>query len=162
MKQIVILGILFGIVWPLSVHAEQKRGSSTHLAIPRFVSLSAPTANMRIGPSEDHVIDWVYRRRNLPLMVVGEHDSWRQVRDHEATEGWMHRSLLSSKRTVIVMNAIQRLKKEPDAESATLLRVEQGVLGEFEHCAKDWCLVIIDEQEGWIRRSELWGILPSD
>ena len=47
-----------------------ERGSQTNLPIPRFVSLKTDTGNVRRGPSLNHRIDWVFKRRNMPLKVI--------------------------------------------------------------------------------------------
>ena len=82
-------------------HASE-RGKVTNLPIPRFVSLKAEEGNVRRGPSLSHRIDWVYTRRNMPLEVTGEHGHWRRVRDRDGQGGWVHYSLLSGARHVIV------------------------------------------------------------
>ena len=39
---------------------------------PRYVSLKASEANVRRGPSLTHRIDWVYKRRAMPLRVTAD------------------------------------------------------------------------------------------
>ena len=63
-------------------------GPVTNLPMPRFVSMKASEGNVRRGPSLSHRIDWVYKRRNMPLMIVGEYGHWRQVRDRDGVGGW--------------------------------------------------------------------------
>ncbi|MDH3264304.1 MAG: aspartyl-trna synthetase, partial [Paracoccaceae bacterium] len=46
-----------------------ERGPVTNLPLPRYVSLKADEANARRGPGTDHRIDWVFRRRDMPLQV---------------------------------------------------------------------------------------------
>ena len=46
-----------------------KRGPVTNLPMPRYVSLKAGEANARRGPSLSHKIDWVYKRRGVPLEI---------------------------------------------------------------------------------------------
>ncbi|NNF73231.1 MAG: aspartyl-trna synthetase, partial [Rhodobacteraceae bacterium] len=82
--------------------AEQTRGPVTNLPLPRFVSLKASEGNVRRGPSLSHRIDWVFTRRDMPLEITGEYGHWRRVRDRDGAGGWMHYSLLSGARTVIV------------------------------------------------------------
>ena len=69
----------------------------------RFVSLKAERANLRVGPGRRYPIEWVYTRPGLPLLVIAHFDQWRWVRDHEGTKGWMHKSLLSTHRTALIM-----------------------------------------------------------
>src|SRR5262249_36825138 len=43
------------------------------------------------------------RRAGLPVEIVKEFDSWRQVRDAEGTTGWVLGSMLSGRRTAVVL-----------------------------------------------------------
>jgi Uncharacterized protein conserved in bacteria len=70
--------------------------------VPRFVSLNAGEANVRRGPSLSHRIDWVFKRRNMPLQLVAEYGQWRRVIDRDGQGGWIHYTLLSGARTVLV------------------------------------------------------------
>ena len=82
--------------------AQEARGQVTNLPLPRFVSLKASEGNVRRGPSLSHRIDWVYKRRDLPLRITAEHGHWRRVEDRDGMGGWVHYSLLSGTRTVLV------------------------------------------------------------
>ena len=62
---------------------ETERGQVTNLPIPRYVSLKAKEANARRGPSLSHKIDWIYKRKNMPLEIYAEYENWRRVRDFE-------------------------------------------------------------------------------
>ena len=77
-------------------------GPITNLPLPRFVSLKASEGNVRRGPSLTHRIDWVFQRRDMPLKVTAEHGHWRRVEDRDGMGGWIHYSLLSGTRTVVV------------------------------------------------------------
>ena len=60
---------------------------------------------MRTGPSTDHPIRWVYTRTGLPVRIVEESDVWRRIEDPDGETGWAHSSLLSVRRTVIVIGS---------------------------------------------------------
>ena len=79
-----------------------ERGPVTNLLMPRFVSLKASEANARRGPSLSHRIDWVFKKKGMPLEIYGEYDNWRRVRDSEGAGGWIHYSLLSGVRSIII------------------------------------------------------------
>src|SRR5262245_46029631 len=49
--------------------------------LPRFVSLKSDRVNLRQGPGTDYPTAWVFRRAGLPVEVIKEFESWRQVRD---------------------------------------------------------------------------------
>ena len=133
------------------------------LPVPRFVSLRASEANMRTGPGEQYPIKWTYRRPGLPLEVTKEYHHWRRVRDWQGTEGWMHSSMLTGKRWIIVTGETRTLRAKPDAGSSALARIEGKVIGQLLDCPKgDWCQVRIDDLKGWIRRGEVWGVYADE
>ena len=59
------------------------------LPVPRFVSLKSDRVNLRQGPGTEYPTAWVFRRAGLPVEVIKEFESWRQVRDAEGTTGWV-------------------------------------------------------------------------
>ncbi|MEL6644396.1 MAG: SH3 domain-containing protein [Pseudomonadota bacterium] len=142
--------------------AEDMRGQVTNLPMPRFVSLKAAEGNVRRGPSLSHRIDWVFTKRNMPLEVVGEYGHWRRVRDREGAGGWMHYSLLSGTRTIIVDEDMLALKSQPDPSSATVAHAEVGVIARLGDCNIDWCRIIAGGQRGWVPKSTLWGVKPDE
>ena len=85
--------------------AWSQAGRSTGLPVPRFVSLGADRVNVRFGPGKQYPINWVFARKDLPVEIVAEFDTWRKIRDFDGEEGWIHSSLLSSRRTIMVTGA---------------------------------------------------------
>jgi SH3-like domain-containing protein len=135
-------------------------GRSTGLPLPRFVSLAADRVNVRVGPGKQYPINWVFARVDLPVQIVAEFDTWRKIRDHEGAEGWVHSSLLSSRRTIMVRDEVRELRRTPAANSRVVLRAEPGVIGRLFDCEEEWCRVDIAGQRGWLRQSDLWGATP--
>ena len=110
-----ILSVIFYIALcagPGLAGAPQK-GTVTQLPIPRYVSLKASEGNVRRGPSLSHRIDWILKLRNMPLQVVAEHGHWRKVLDFEGAGGWIHYSLLSGGRTVMIVQDHVDLRNQP-------------------------------------------------
>lgn len=161
-----ILSILvFFCVFSIATHAiqaQERRVGASGQPIPRLISLAASKAYMRTGPGRQYPIDWVYQRPNLPLEVIDEHGAWRQVRDHEGITGWMHVSLLSPRRTAIILDGVRKLYKEPDPASRLRLTVDPGVVGEILACEGIWCQLEIDGTEGWVERRYLWGVYEDE
>ena len=139
-------------------------GGGSGLPIPRFVSLRASEAYMRTGPGKQYPIKWTYQRPGLPLEVVKEYYEWRRVRDWQGAEGWMHASMLTNKRSIVVTGEVRTLRAKPDADSRALARIEGSVMGRLKTCPKstEWCRVDIGKAEGWLRRSELWGVYKDE
>jgi SH3-like domain-containing protein len=137
-------------------------GRSTGLPVPRFVSLGADRVNLRYGPGKEYPISWVLARRGLPVEIIGEYDTWRKVKLHDADEGWIHGSLLSSRRTVLVTESVGELRRTPDDDARVVLRAEAGVIGELVDCEREWCRIDIQGRRGWLRRDAFWGMLASE
>jgi SH3-like domain-containing protein len=132
------------------------------LPVPRFVSLRSAEVNARTGPSTRYPVDWVFVRRGMPVEVTAEFDTWRRIRDWEGSEGWVHQSMLSGKRSVVVRGEVRTLRKEPGVGTAAVARVEPGVIGPLMRCKAEWCEVDFTGYRGWLRRSEVWGVQPDE
>jgi SH3-like domain-containing protein len=137
-------------------------GRSTGLPVPRFVSLAADQVNLRYGPGREYPVSWVLARRGLPVEIIAEFDTWRKIRLHDDDEGWVHSSLLSSRRTIVIRGEIGELRRTPAADGRVVLRAEPGVIGELLDCEEDWCRVDIEGRRGWLRREAFWGVLPGE
>jgi SH3-like domain-containing protein len=137
-------------------------GRSTGLPMPRFVSLGADRVHLRFGPGREYPISWVLARKGLPVEIIAEFDTWRKVRLHDDDEGWIQASLLSSRRTIMVTEAVRELHRTPDDDARVVLRAEPGVIGELVDCEQAWCRVDIQGRRGWLRRDAFWGTLPGE
>lgn len=137
-------------------------GPADAAEVPRFASMRAAEVNVRAGPGVQYPIAWVFLRRGLPVEVVAEFEHWRKVRDRDGAEGWVHRSLLSGRRSVVVRGkAIGVLYRDADATSVPVARVEPGVVADLLACHGDWCRVEAADLRGWIARARLWGVYPA-
>jgi SH3-like domain-containing protein len=140
----------------------QERGPVTNLPLPRFVSLKAAEGNVRRGPSLTHRIDWVFQRRDMPLEVTAEYGHWRRVQDRDGQGGWVHYSLLSGVRTVIVERDMLILYAKPDPQTQENAQLEMGVIARLGQCGPDWCRLKAGGQRGWARKDTLWGVRPDE
>jgi len=148
---------------PIPASATAGRvGSVTGYPIPRFVSIKASEANARRGPSRSHRIDWVFQRRDLPMMVVAEHGHWRRVVDRDGVGGWMHYTLLSGVRTAIVLSDMLPLYSRPDPASLVRAQLERDVIGRLADCVPGWCRMEVEGYRGWVETSALWGVAPGE
>lgn len=145
--------------------------SESGLPLPRFVSLKADRVNLRAGPGTDYPTSWVYRRAGLPLEVVSEFETWRQVRDAEGATGWVLQSLLSGRRTALVTPwdikpkapAPQLPVRVSDSDSARIVvNVEAGVIANIHSCDGRWCNVTIDKFRGYLPQKKLWGVYENE
>jgi SH3-like domain-containing protein len=135
--------------------------------IPRYASLRANAVNLHVGPGNNYPIDWRYIRQGMPIEIIAEFDTWRQIRDWQGTQGWVHKSLLSGRRTIWVLNTIKNLRKDPDIKAQVIARLEPGVIARALECKNSWCKVEVKSEtggrlRGWMKRASLWGVYPNE
>ncbi len=139
-----------------------KIGTVTNLPIPRYVSMKASEGNARRGPSLTHRIDWVFQRRDMPLRITAEHGHWRRVEDRDGQGGWVHYSLLSGVRTVIIEEHMLEIHSRPDEAAPVNAALEAGVIARLGKCGPEWCQLRSGGFKGWATKSALWGVKPSE
>lgn len=119
---------------------------------------SASELNMRVGPSADYPISWVYKRPGLPVKVLRVHESWRLVQDPSGAKGWVASRLLSPDRGAIVTGGRPTaMRSGPSAESALKWFIEGGVVGLLGDCTLGWCELGVGRRQGWVEQKRLWG-----
>jgi SH3-like domain-containing protein len=141
---------------------DPTKGAVTNLPVPRYVTLKTNKGNARRGPGLSHRVDWVFTRPGIPLRVTAEYENWRRIEDSEGIGGWIHYTLLSGTRSVLVTQDMAEFRSAPLADSMVVVQAEQGVVGRLLECAPDWCRVGIDGYEGWVLKSALWGVDPGE
>src|SRR5690242_5338454 len=116
---------------PLYAAGDLATGSVSGLPVPRFVSLKSDRVNVRSGPYKDQDVRWVYTHVGMPVEITAEFENWRRIRDWEGAEGWVYHSLLSGKRTAMVLSRskdeLVPLYENPDIESAVAASLQSGV-----------------------------------
>ena len=157
-RRVFLAAVAIAMVAAGGAAGEGGRGPVTNLPLPRFVSLKATEGNARRGPSLSHRIDWVFVRRDMPLEITGEYGHWRRVRDRDGAGGWMHYSLLSGVRTVILTEPMTELRMRPEDGAPVSAQAESGVVARLGECLPDWCRVEAGGRGGWVRKSALWGV----
>ena len=143
--------IALPFTWNLTCLAE------TGLTLPRFASIRASKVHLRTGPAIRYPVDWIFVRRGQPVEITAEFKEWRKVRDWQGTEGWVHRSMLSGRRTVVIKGGIQPLRREPHQESPLTARVMEKEIGRVIKCEKNWCKLELGKIRGWMQKIHLWG-----
>lgn len=137
-----------------------RRGSG--LPVPRFASLRADVVNLRTGPGTRYPIDWVFQRKGMPVEVINEFDTWRRIRDWQGTTGWVHQSVLTGKRGLVVVARDASLLRTPETDGTAVARLEPEVMGEILSCKDAWCRVRIEGTRGWIPRKAIWGVYANE
>ena len=162
MVAVLIAAVVVAWVAPAPAAQAAERGSVTNLPLPRYVSIKSSEVNVRRGPSLTHRIDWVFKRENMPVEITAEHGHWRRVRDREGAGGWVHYSLLSGTRTVIVDQDMLPLQARPDPNALTTAKLEQGVVARLDSCNPEWCRLSVGGFRGWAPKAALWGVKPDE
>ena len=151
---------------PLAQTGEPAAGAVSGLPVPRFVSLKSDRVNVRSGPNKDQDVRWVYTRAGMPVEITAEFENWRRIRDWEGAEGWVYHSLLSGRRSAVVVPTLKDemvpLYEKPEANAAVAARLQSGVLTQIKSCNGQWCQVSGKDFSGWIAQERLWGAYPNE
>ena len=158
-----VLGLLAGLAAAVPAPVLADNGQVTGLPIPRFVSLRPSEVNLRTGPGLRYPIEWVYKRAGMPVEVIGEFETWRQIRDWEGTTGWVHEVMLQGRRTARITGGDARLlRREPSAGAPPVAMLQPGVIAALEACRDGWCRLAVDGHAGWLPRGHFFGAYPGE
>ena len=143
---------------------DAEKPGAAAAKLPRFASLRSDDVNMRAGPGTRYRIDWVYKRRDLPVEIEREFDVWRWVRDADGIQGWVHGATLMGRRSFIVQKADATLRSEASDTARPVAILKPGVIGRIRSCeaSSDWCNVQAGSYRGFLRREQFWGTLPNE
>ena len=154
----VVLALVMAVFGAAAPLCAEDVGPVTKLPLPRFVSMKAAEGNVRRGPSLSHRIDWVFKRRDMPLRITAEHGHWRRVEDRDGMGGWVHYSLLSGTRTVLVEQDMLALHVRPDPGAPVSAALELGVVARLGGCDLEWCELRAGGYKGWAPKARIWGV----
>ena len=148
--------LAFALAWVLAAMPEPALAQESEP--PYWASIRAEVVNLRVGPSVNYRIAWVYRREHLPLKVVRKKDGWRLVQDPAGEQGWVVARFLSRDRTAIVKGAkAVPMRDQPDETARLNWKVSPGVVGRLGSCEAGWCRFDVNGRKGWVRQDVLWG-----
>tara|TARA_A100001015_G_scaffold309381_1_gene408749 strand:- start:2142 stop:2585 length:444 start_codon:yes stop_codon:yes gene_type:complete len=124
-----------------------------------YLTLRNEKVNLRQGPSLDHPVKLVYKKKFLPVLVLDKSYNFRKIIDHENNSGWIHISQLSKKKAALneVENSI--IFKKPSKYSEPLVLLEKGRLLLIKKCKDEWCKIKTGQYTGWIEKEKLRGRL---
>ena len=122
-----------------------------------FLSLKNEEVNLRTGPSFDHPIKLVYKKKYLPVIILDKFETWREIKDFENNSGWIHISQLSKKKTAISIKKYTILYKNSTIYSKPIAKLEKGRLVLIKKCKPQWCKIKTGDYKGWIIKKNLWG-----
>lgn len=130
--------------------------------VPRFVSLKSGEVNARKGPGEDHRILWVWRVKNMPLMVVAESRDWRKVRAPNGDEAWVKAQMVDGGSSVMrTRPGDLPLLEKPKPGARTVAYLRSGAVAVQRKHKDGWNQLKAGGEEGWAPADEVWGGGPT-
>lgn len=150
-----------------------KTGIYSGLPIPRYVSLKSEKVKLRVGPGKKYRTKYMYVVKNYPVKIIAEFDNWRKIQDIDSSEGWIHTSMLSGQRYVLLdRNKIFQRKElskhiaksqgllfSSDSEkSVPVAKIEIGAVLRLKKCKENWCKIEVKGISGWVHKENLFGV----
>ena len=159
-----VLALLMISFSPVRAQGPADEGE-TGLTLPRFVSLRSNHINARSGPGARYPIEWVYMQKSAPVEIIAEFELWRKIKDWQGSESWVHKSMLSGKRSVkVITPGENNVYAKDDFKAKIIAKVEDEVVGEIEKCPvnNSFCKIKFASITGWVPRQNLYGIYPEE
>ena len=126
--------------------------------VPRWLSLKSSEVHARFGPGLDHRILWEYRVSGLPVQVIAETTEWRKICDPEGAVAWVHRTVVSSRRSVFNASAEEvPIHAGRSETSAVRARLSPRSLVAMDECEEGWCRIRSGRLRGWVREAVVFG-----
>lgn len=147
MKKLILCLSLLCLSYP--AFAEQKTG------LPFFGSLKSSETNVRTGPGLRYPILWVYKKKEIPILIMRKYQNWYEIRDMEGEEGWVHKNLVSRTRYVSVNEGNPAVLYKDNRGLKPIARLEQGVIGKLALCDLGQCQIMLPHINGWIAKGRL-------
>jgi SH3-like domain-containing protein len=132
--------------------------ASSSVAAETFLSLKKNKVNVRYGPSFDSDIKFVYKKINLPVKQIDKKENFRRIIDLKNNSGWIHISQLKKNNSVISTND-KILFKKPTSFAKPIAQIKKGRLLVLQKCEGGWCRIKSDGFDGWIKISNIWGLI---
>ena len=123
------------------------------------MTLRNDKVNLRQGPSLEHPIKLIYKKKYLPVLIIDKSYNFRKIIDHENNSGWIHISQLSKKKYALNNKNKSIIFKKPSEYSQPLAFVKKGRLLLIKKCKKQWCKIKTSKYVGWMKKKNLKGRL---
>ncbi len=157
-RRALFLLVVFSLVAPGIAAGQSNKSDSRASDTIRYASLRADEVNVRAGPGVRYPVKWVFVRKSLPVAITADFESWRKIRDSEGAEGWVHRAMLSAKRSVVITKQTRPLRRRANDTAPAVARLKPGIVAEIESCDRTWCRVSVQSYTGWLRQAGLYGV----
>ncbi|MBL3285160.1 Bacterial SH3 domain protein [Rickettsiales endosymbiont of Paramecium tredecaurelia] len=124
---------------------------------PRFVSIKFNKVNARSDPDFNAPVEWIFNQKWEPLLVLDEYEHWRKIQDISGYRGWMHKSSLSTKRSVVVICETS-MRKKPNTKAKINAKLCSQVRCFLLKEEGTWCKISCMGYNGWVEKECLWGV----
>ncbi len=174
-RSLVVIGLMVAAIAALAFPSLARANANpSGFELPRFVSIRSEPTNVRVGPGTEYDVAWVFVKPGMPVEVIQEFDTWRKIRDLDGSEGWVHKSLITGRRTAYVApwDADARVPlRARDQEDA---RIRAWLTSKFvvsvQKCDGRFCAVSARNTSGqgrasysgYVEQSVLWGVYPNE
>lgn len=126
--------------------------------VPRWLSLKSSQVRARQGPGLDYRVMWEYRAAGLPVQVIAETSEWRKICDADGAVAWVHRSVVSSRRSVMNLGAEELPVRSRRSENAPVrARLTPRARVAIDGCEEGWCEVRSGRLRGWVSQTAVFG-----
>ena len=167
-QKIAFICVFSAFLWlnPMAIAADQQHSEvfrSTEYPLPRFVSLRSNEAYVRSGPGQKYPVQWIFRKKGVPVEITLEYGAWRKITDFDGHQGWVHKSLLTGKRTGFIDSEKKTsIYKKPNKDSILQAYFEPEVLVDIRRCRSGWCHVSAAGYKGWLPQNLIWGVYEAE
>ena len=131
----------------------------SHAETKYYLTLRSDKVNLRQGPSFEHPVKLIYKKKFLPVLIIDRSYNFRKIIDHENNSGWIHVSQLSKKKAALNDHDKSIVFKKPSEYSEPLALLDKGRLCLVKKCKNNWCKIKTGEYTGWIEKKKLKGRL---
>lgn len=123
-----------------------------------IVTVAVNMAEVQSRPSETATYVVVQAPRYYPLSVQSEKGDYYQVRDYQGLLGWIHKSLVSNAKGVVVEVDRANVRSGPGTNSPITFHAYKGVTFKVLAERDEWLKIIHEGgAQGWIFKPLTWG-----
>jgi len=121
-----------------------------------YQSLKVKELNVRSGPGRTYPVLWQYNQKYTPVRVVNHYKDWVHIQDYTGQKGWVHKTSLSSNRTVLILKDTYLYSNASDLSQKKAV-IKPISFAFLDHCQFDYCAVTIEGVRGYLSKKTIWG-----
>jgi len=134
------------------------RPTPSRQPVPRWLTLKSDEVRARQGPGTDYRILWEYHAAALPVQVVAETREWRKICDPDGAVAWVHRSVVSGRRSAFNISSTEApIRVGRSATAQVRARLSPRAIVSLDDCEGGWCHVGSKRIHGWVPEASIFG-----